>query len=125
MKKLVAVLAALVASSSMAITGNQAVQTFIGTEHRETMLMIYSMAFMDQEVVVRINAKAAILAGKDFVSPFCAPEGANSAQLASIISNELRSHPENNHQVFAFIARQAATKAWPCTEDQVANFPSK
>lgn len=106
--------------SSYALTGNQAVQFMTGTEQKETHLLAYANGVVDQEIVVRENAKAAALAGATkYIVPFCMPSTASISQAAQIIKRELLSKPENNHESLLLVSRIALTKAWPCTDAQI------
>lgn len=107
-------------SGALAISGNQALELMTGSDRKDLLLSTYVAALFDQEIVVRMNAKAMIQKGGDVpVWPFCPPPAASAQQGASVIRNALRNDPANNHEDLLLIARRAFSNAWECTPAQV------
>ena len=122
MKRLVIFCACIAASTaSMAITGNQAIDSMTGSPQKDNYLLAYTSALFDQELALRMNTNQLVIHKLDVpIWPFCPPPGANAVQGAAVLRNALFGDPANNHQELIVIARTAFKKVGECSPEQIA-----
>lgn len=114
-------LAALATTTgAIAINGNQALELMTGSERKDLLLSTYVLGVFDQEIVVQVNAKAAILKNAPIpIWPFCPPKGVSASQGAAVIRATLQNEPANNHEDLILITRRSFSKAWECSRTQL------
>lgn len=110
------------ATSSSAMTGNQALQHLVSNGEPRNELKAYVDGLMNAEQAVLFNAIAAKKGGVPYVPPFCAPSTSSPAQGAQIVYKELRDNPAKNHEWLGHIARRALVSAWPCSDEQMEKY---